>query len=95
MTGGTATNGGVDYTLTDGTLTFAPGETTKALSGSIVDDAQFDANETVVITLFNSQSAVQMDFFFICLAPIYIYVWHRQASIGCELHIIYGEDMPV
>ena len=61
VTGGTATNGGVDYTLTDGTLTFAPGETTKALSVPIIDDAQYESDETVTITMFNPQNATQSE----------------------------------
>src|SRR5207249_1879458 len=38
VTGGTATGGGVDYTLASGTLTFNPGETSKSISAAIVND---------------------------------------------------------
>ena len=61
VTGGTATSGGVDYTLTDGTLTFAPNETTKTLSVPIVDDLLFESDETILISLFNPQNAAQRE----------------------------------
>ena len=61
VTGGTATSGGMDYTLTDGTLTFTPGETTKALSVPIVDDLMFESDETILITLFNPQNTAQRE----------------------------------
>ncbi|MHC4718691.1 MAG: Calx-beta domain-containing protein, partial [Planctomycetota bacterium] len=50
-TGGTATGGGVDYTLNPGTLTFLPGETTKFIDVDIVDDPGEDPDETIVVTL--------------------------------------------
>ena len=53
VTGGTATGGGVDYTLAAGTLTFNPGETGKSISVEIVDDSLAEDPETVVITLSN------------------------------------------
>jgi hypothetical protein len=38
VSGGTATGGGVDYTLASGTLTFNPGVTTQNISVAIVND---------------------------------------------------------
>jgi len=58
VTGGTATGGGADYTLADGTLTFAPGETSKTVDVAIVDDAVAEGDETVEITLSNPTNAV-------------------------------------
>lgn len=49
--GGTATAGGVDYTLANGTLTIPAGQTSGSISLAIVDDAIPDANETVTVTL--------------------------------------------
>lgn len=57
VTGGTATGGGVDYTLASGTLTFAPGETTKNIAPTVVDDALDENDETVVVTLSNPSDA--------------------------------------
>ncbi|WP_305982873.1 BspA family leucine-rich repeat surface protein [Roseivirga thermotolerans] len=53
---GTAT-GGVDYTLVNGTLSFAAGELSKTIDLTIVDDALIEENETVVITLSNASGA--------------------------------------
>ena len=47
--GGTAQSS--DHTLTAGTLTFAPGQTSASLDFSIVDDYLIEGDETVVITL--------------------------------------------
>ena len=57
VTGGTATGGGVDYTLAAGTLTFLPGETTHNVSAAIVDDAIDEADETIIVTLSNPTNA--------------------------------------
>ena len=54
---GTATGGGVDYTLANGTLSFATGELSKTIGLTIVDDAMIEENETVVITLSNASGA--------------------------------------
>ena len=51
ITGGSATGGGVDYTLADGTLTFQPGETERTIDIDIGDDSLSEADETVEITL--------------------------------------------
>jgi len=52
-TGGTATGGGVDYTLNSDTLTFNPGETQKDISIDIVDDGPGEPDETIIVTLSN------------------------------------------
>jgi RHS repeat-associated protein len=54
--GGTATNG-ADYTLTAGTLTFAPGETTKLITLTITQDTLHEANETVLVKLSKPTNA--------------------------------------
>jgi len=57
VTGGTATGGGTDYTLTSGTLTFNPGVTTQNISATIVDDASSESDETIIITISNPTNA--------------------------------------
>jgi imidazole glycerol phosphate synthase subunit HisF len=57
VTGGTATGGGTDYTLSAGTLTFVPGETSQTISVSLVDDSIVEPDETVVISLQDPGSA--------------------------------------
>ncbi len=58
VTGGTATGGGVDYTLPPGTLTFNPGETSNSISLTLTNDAVTEADETVVLALSNANNAV-------------------------------------
>lgn len=58
VTGGTATNGGVDYTLPPGVLTFAPGDTTRNIPITIVEDGLFEPDETIEVTLYNPVNAV-------------------------------------
>src|SRR5439155_2622027 len=53
VTGGTATGGGVDYTLASGTLSFAPGVTNQNVALAVVNDALNELNETVLIALTN------------------------------------------
>ena len=53
---GTAT-AGEDYTETNGTLTFTPGETSKTISVPIADDAVEDSGETLTLTLSNAAGA--------------------------------------
>ncbi|MBO3700896.1 S-layer family protein, partial [Roseivirga sp. E12] len=55
---GTATGGGTDYTLANGTLTFNPGSTSENITiAGVIDDAIFEANETVIVTLSNPTNA--------------------------------------
>lgn len=55
-TGGNATRG-MDYNLTDGTLTFAPGEQTADISLTVIDDSLEESDETVVFELSNAAGA--------------------------------------
>lgn len=57
VTGGTATGSGVDFTLDDGTLTFAAGDTSETISIVIVDDASEESDETIEVTLSNPSNA--------------------------------------
>jgi hypothetical protein len=50
-TGGTAAGNGVEYRLDPGTLTFNPGETSKTLPLTIVDDQRVESNDTIQVTL--------------------------------------------
>ncbi len=55
---GTATGGGTDYTLANGTLTFNPGSTSENISiAGIMDDAIVEADETVIVTLSSPVNA--------------------------------------
>jgi hypothetical protein len=56
--GGTATGGGVDYTLSLGTLTFASGETVKLIPITIIDDTLNESNEIVIVKLNSPTGAV-------------------------------------
>ena len=58
VTGGTATGGGVDYTLASGTLTFVPGDMSEDIPLTIVDDSLNEADETVIVTLSDPVNAV-------------------------------------
>lgn len=51
--GSTATGGGVDYTLTNGTLTFLPGQTSAMIPIALTNDLLDEINESVVISLGN------------------------------------------
>lgn len=54
ISGGTATGGGVDYTLLGtGTVTILAGTTTRNISLTVVDDALFESNETIIVSLTN------------------------------------------
>ncbi len=57
VAGGTATGGGTDYGLAAGTLTFAPGEASKLISVVLVNDAQGEPHETVIVTLASPANA--------------------------------------
>ncbi|HUW18085.1 MAG TPA: Calx-beta domain-containing protein, partial [Sedimentisphaerales bacterium] len=56
-TGGTATGGGVDYTLAPGTLTFLPGQTSRTISFGITNDGLPENDETVIVELSNPGGA--------------------------------------
>ncbi|MBN1675798.1 MAG: lamin tail domain-containing protein [Kiritimatiellae bacterium] len=56
-TGGSATGKGTDYTLTAGTLTFSPGQTSKDIALTVVDDDAEEGDETIVATLSNPSNA--------------------------------------
>lgn len=56
-TGGTATGGGADYSLSAGSLTFSAGSTTSAISLFLKEDSFAEGDETVVITLSNPSGA--------------------------------------
>lgn len=57
---GTATAGS-DYAATNGTLTFAPGETTKTVSVTVNGDTLFESNETYFVNLSNPSNATLND----------------------------------
>ncbi len=48
---------GEDYSLTPGTLTFSPGETTKSITLTIVDNEVVEDDESVVLVLSNAVNA--------------------------------------
>ena len=48
---------GVDYTTTNGTLTFAPGQTTQTFSVPIISDSGVESTERVTLNLFNPNNA--------------------------------------
>ncbi|HEX6384464.1 MAG TPA: Calx-beta domain-containing protein [Anaerolineae bacterium] len=52
---------GHDYTATSGTLTFAPGETTKTFTVPILDDLLDEANKAFKVKLLNPTNAVLGD----------------------------------
>ena len=56
-TGGTATSGTDHTALVGGTLTFAPGDTTKTFGVSVTGDTDEEPNETVVATLSGATNA--------------------------------------
>jgi hypothetical protein len=53
---GTATTGNSDYVVKTGTLTFAPGETTKTITIEVKGDSKLEANETFYLDLFGNSS---------------------------------------
>ncbi|MFC1671922.1 Calx-beta domain-containing protein, partial [Planctomycetota bacterium] len=56
-TGGDATGSGLDYTLAPDTLTFAPGDTAKNVSITIVNDVVYEPDETLEVVLSNPVGA--------------------------------------
>ncbi|MBI4641905.1 MAG: hypothetical protein HY731_14545, partial [Candidatus Tectomicrobia bacterium] len=57
VAGGTATGEGKDYTLSNGTITFAPGEIRKAINADIIDDEIDEEDETLIIILLTPINA--------------------------------------
>ena len=57
VSGGTATGGGVDYTLAAGALTFAPGVTTQNISIAVVNDTLDEDDETIQLALSSPTNA--------------------------------------
>jgi hypothetical protein len=53
VTGGTASGSGTDYTLAAGTLTILAGSTTGNITLTINNDALYELDETIIITLSN------------------------------------------
>jgi Calx-beta domain/FG-GAP-like repeat len=53
---GTATTSGNDYIAKSGTLTFAPGETTKTITIEVKGDSKKETNETFYLDLFGNSS---------------------------------------
>ena len=53
---GTATTSDGDYIAKTGTLTFAPGETTKTITIVVNGDNKKEANETFYLDLFGNSS---------------------------------------
>ena len=59
---GTATTGDHDYVAQTGTLTFAPGETTKTITIEVMGDNKRETNETFYLDLFgNSGNSLLVD----------------------------------
>lgn len=58
VTGGTASGAGVDFSVQPGTLSFAPGETTKTIPVTIIDDQLVEGNETIIVTLAAPSGAI-------------------------------------
>ena len=57
INGGTALGAGLDYRLTAGVLTFAPGETSKNIPVVITDDTLAESSETLIVALGNPNNA--------------------------------------
>ncbi len=53
---GTATTGDGDYVAKTGTLTFAPGETTKTITIEVKGDSKTEADEYFYLDLFGNSS---------------------------------------
>jgi hypothetical protein len=58
VTGGTATGGGVDYTLASGTLNIPEGATLAEIPLAIINDSSPESSETIQITLSNSTNSI-------------------------------------
>ena len=53
ISGGTATSGGEDYTITEGTLTFSAGITSQSFTVSVENDTIDENSETIILSLQN------------------------------------------
>jgi hypothetical protein len=60
VSGGTAIGGGTDYTLAGSSLTFAAGQTVRAISIDIVDDGLDENDETIILALSNPTGGVEL-----------------------------------
>jgi Calx-beta domain/Divergent InlB B-repeat domain len=58
---GTATTADADYAATSGTLTFAPGQTTRPLNVIVNGDTKYEANETFTVNLSGPANATIAD----------------------------------
>ena len=58
VTGGTASGAGVDFSVPPGTLSFAPGEITKTIPVTIIDDQLVEGNEMIIVTLAAPSGAI-------------------------------------
>jgi hypothetical protein len=52
---------GEDYTAAPGTLTFAPGQTTRTITIGVKGDKKKEANETFFVNLFGASGALILD----------------------------------
>ena len=52
---------GADYTATNGTLVFQPGETRKAIAVPVLDDSEEEGDETFTVTLSDVRNATLVD----------------------------------
>lgn len=57
VVGGTATNG-TDYRFTNGTLTFAPGQTSRSITFAVINDTIDEDDETIEMALANPSNSV-------------------------------------
>src|SRR5207253_5184922 len=57
-TGGGGASAGADFTAAAGTLTFAPGETSKTFAIAILDDANSEGNESFAVQLSSPSNGV-------------------------------------
>jgi len=58
---GVSATAGVDFTAASGTITFAPGQTTRGILVPTLNDASIEPNETLVVTLSNPVGAAIAD----------------------------------
>ncbi len=58
-TGGDATGGGTDYTITASPITIAAGSTTQTMTITVVDDGTMESDETVAVTMGAPTNATQ------------------------------------